>query len=590
MRSESSFYQLIRKCFRLLGRKEQFGLLLVFFINILLSFLDLVAIALFGILGTLAVYGIQSSSPPVTLSSLIEVLGLSNKNFQFQVAVIGSLAAGMLILKTICSALLSYRTSRFLIYRSANLSTRLIEAWLKGGLGKIRTLTKQESVFALTNGVNFVVSGVIGASVSLLGETILLTFIAIGLTVVNTTLAMATFCYFGLLAVLVYFLIHKKVDQLANEEARQVVKNNEVIIETISFYKQLIVGGRTNHYIRAISDAKFSLARIQSQLSYLPNVSKYVMETGLVIGGLSLSSATFLIYDSRKAVSVLSVFLVAALRIAPSVMRVQSGLTSIKQNLAASSLTLDIVNRIGYVPSTRNLKIGVELRHKNEFVPEIVMNGVLFTFNTETNFKLEIPQLTIPKGSRVQISGKSGIGKSSLIDLILGFLEPAEGTVTISGVTVEDCIQKWPGAISYVPQEIYVAKGSIFENICLGYSKDDFVFEDLSKILNIVGLEEVVVERKAGIYSEVGEGGVQLSGGQRQRLGLARALMSKPKVLILDEATSALDEKSETKVINRISKEFPDTTILAISHKALPKVFDSVVKIRDGKVSELLRK
>jgi len=590
MNSEKSFLKVVVACFKLLDKRDRLGLSAVFIINIFLSLLDIIAIALFGILGTLTVYGIQSSSPPKTLESVIRLLGLSEDSFQSQVAVIGVLAAAMLITKTICSALLSFRTSRFLIYRSANLSTKLIEAWLRGGLGKVRSLSQQQSIFALTNGVNFVVSGVIGATVSLVGESLLLVLLSVGLTFVNPTLALATFAYFSALAVFVHTLIHKKVDKLAKEEANKGIKNNEVVLETISFYKQLIVGGRSNHYVKSISEAKYSLARVQSQLSYLPNVSKYVMETGLVVGGLSLSSATFLIYDSRQAVSVLSVFLVAALRIAPSVMRVQTGLTSIRQNLAASSLTLEIVERIGYSPVSKGLRVVSKPISFPSFVPEVVFNSVEFKFPNNSKFELSIPTLTIPKGARVQILGQSGIGKSTLLDLMLGFLEPSSGSVKISGVPVEDCIKTWPGAIGYVPQEIYVSNSTIASNICLGYERNDFEDSQIHEVLKLVELGELVSQREEGINTLVGEGGFSLSGGQRQRLGIARALMSKPKLLILDEATSALDSLTEAKVLKRISDAFPETSIIAISHKQLPEVFNYYIRIRNGRVSKFLRR
>ena len=131
MNPQKPFLRVVASCFSLLSRRDRLGLGLFFLINLFLSLLDLIAIALFGLLGTLTVYGIQSSTPPKSLSGLIQFLNLSDKSFQLQVGIIGSLAAGMLIIKTISSAILSYRTSRFLIYRSANLSTRLIESWIR---------------------------------------------------------------------------------------------------------------------------------------------------------------------------------------------------------------------------------------------------------------------------------------------------------------------------------------------------------------------------------------------------------------------------------------------------------------------------
>jgi ABC-type multidrug transport system fused ATPase/permease subunit len=175
--------------------------------------------------------------------------------------------------------------------------------------------------------------------------------------------------------------------------------------------------------------------------------------------------------------------------------------------------------------------------------------------------------LQVQSGTVVAIVGPSGAGKTTLVDVLLGVLEPDEGTVLISGASPLEAISKWPGAIAYVPQDILVANGSIRENVALGYPLEAATNELINDAIRVASLSDFVANLPEGLDTNLGERGGKISGGQRQRIGIARALFTKPKLLVLDEATSALDGDTEESISSDIQKLKGYTTVVLIAHR-----------------------
>jgi ABC-type multidrug transport system fused ATPase/permease subunit len=185
----------------------------------------------------------------------------------------------------------------------------------------------------------------------------------------------------------------------------------------------------------------------------------------------------------------------------------------------------------------------------------------------------------------VAIVGPSGAGKTTLIDLILGVLEPDSGDIYISGLAPSEAVKKWPGALSYVPQDVFISNGTFVSNIKLGFPVDSGSDQLVENALEIAQLTDVIAGFPDGLNSRVGHGGISLSGGQRQRLGIARALFTKPKLLVLDEATSALDGGTEASISSAISALKREVTVIVIAHRlSTIRDADTVVYLEEGRV------
>jgi ABC-type multidrug transport system fused ATPase/permease subunit len=188
----------------------------------------------------------------------------------------------------------------------------------------------------------------------------------------------------------------------------------------------------------------------------------------------------------------------------------------------------------------------------------------------------------------VAITGSSGAGKTTLVDLLLGVHIPTSGDIYISGLSPLDAFQKWPGATAYVPQDTVIVNGNIWENIALGFDYNPEHEKYINEALKLSNLEDYVQSLPEGLFTKVGDRGHKLSGGQRQRLGIARALFTKPKLLVLDEATSSLDAQTESDITEAIKSLKGKTTIIMIAHRlSSVRNADQVIFINNGMIESI---
>jgi ABC-type multidrug transport system fused ATPase/permease subunit len=219
------------------------------------------------------------------------------------------------------------------------------------------------------------------------------------------------------------------------------------------------------------------------------------------------------------------------------------------------------------------------------FTSEIEIENVSLTYPSKQFAAISNISLSIPSGASVAFVGQSGAGKTTIIDVLLGVLNPDEGSVLISGLPPLSAVAKWPGAVSYVPQDVVISAGTIRENVALGYPAQEATDELVMSALQVAHLDQFVSNLPQGMDTQVGERGAKISGGQRQRLGIARAMFTRPQLLVLDEATSSLDGETEANITEAIHELRGSTTVVLIAHR-LSTVIDAdiVVYLADGKV------
>ncbi len=574
----------LQSCLFVLPRKDRFKLILISCIQITLSFFDLLGVALVGVLGALSVNGVQSKPAGVRVSKVLNWLHLDGQQFQAQVAILAALAASILVLKTFANVYLTRKVMFFLSRRGATISGMLADKLLRQSLLSIQEKPTQDTVYALTGGVTSITMGVLSTAAGMLADAALLIILFLGLVIIDPGVAISTLLIFAIIGFILYWLQQKRAKNLGRLLSELNIQSNEKIIEVLSSYRELVVRNRRQHYANEILKLREKLADAQAEISFLPQVSKYVIETTVIVGTVVISGIQFLLQDASHAVATLTVFLAAGSRIAPAVLRFQQGAISIKSNIAASEPTLNLLEKLRNTATLESTDQEVDFIHSG-FVPSVTLSNVSFTYPGADKPALNEINLKLDEGAFIAIVGPSGAGKTTLVDILLGVLEPDSGLVLISNQKPSSAMERWPGAVGYVPQDVLIVSGSLRENVVLGYPVEDKFEQEIVEALEIASLGNFLKNSEKGIDYQVGERGSRLSGGQRQRLGIARALYTKPRVLVLDEATSSLDGASESEITDTIKNMRGKTTVITIAHRlSTVREADSLIYMEAGKI------
>ena len=575
----------VGRSLRLLAPKDRRKLGLVVAIQIFLSGLDLFGVALIGVVSALAITGVSGQVTGNRVGAVLEFMNLDGYTFETQVAILGAAAGVTLIGRTLLSVFFIKKSLSFLAHKAAVISGDLVSRVLAQPLLQLQKRTSQETLYALTGGVTSLVLNLIGALVILASDLSLVFVMVFGLFIVDAGTAIGSFIYFLVISILLYKLSSARVRSLNLAIAAGNIRANEQIIEALTNYRESIVRSRRGFYANEFKKNRMTNASLAAESAFIPNISKYVIESSVLVGALLLSATQFIFQDARHAVANLAIFLAAGSRLAPAFLRIQQGLLQIKGAGGTAHLSLKLAEEVSEYSLSMDSMPESALGEHQGFIPTVKMENVSFKYMGSENHVLQGSSLEILPGQFVAIVGSSGAGKSTLVDLVLGILSPDSGEIKVSGVSPSEAIENWPGAIAYVPQDVAIAIGTVRSNIALGFPLEFATDDRITRVLRIAHLESFVGSLENNVDTQVGERGAKLSGGQRQRLGIARAMFTNPKLLVLDEATSSLDAETEAGVSEAIQSLRGGTTILMIAHRlATVRTADLVVYIAGGRI------
>ncbi len=579
---KDSLFQELLKCFHLLKPQDQKRIVLVTIIQIVFGLLDLLGVAVIGIVSALIVRNLNAQGPGDRVGKILELTGLEQFSSQQQIVILAICAVVVLSSKTIFSVILLRKTLYYLSRRGSQITTELFAKLLNRQLIFINSEPLQKRLFSITTGVSNLTVGVLTNTVLIVSDLALLLMLSIGLFLVDPVTSVATFLVFGAIGLILYFLLHTRAANIGLESTKLIIRSNELITEGIVAFRELTVRGTKQFFLDQLRIKRSSLAEYDAEIKFLPSVSKYVTELTIVIGITVISVVQLRGVDPNRGIAVLAVFLAASTRIAPAVMRLQQSAISVKTYIASAGSTLELAMQLKDSKPFSSPISKFKTTHSG-FEATMAIENVSFSYVNPLTPEINQISLHLPRGSVTALVGPSGGGKSTLVDLTLGILEPSTGSIKLSGLPILEALEKWPGAIGYVPQDIFIVSGTIKENVSLGFLDSDVPDSAIWEALDSAELGDFVRSCEGELDYLVGDSGNNLSGGQRQRLGIARALLTKPKLVVMDEATSALDADTENRISESLLKLKGESTILIVAHRLSTIRFaDQVGYIQEG--------
>jgi ABC-type bacteriocin/lantibiotic exporter with double-glycine peptidase domain len=574
----------VKKVLLLLEKKDRLKLFLVLIVNTFLAFLDLIGVALIGVTSAILIRGLQGLSAGDQVSRFLEILNLDGLPQRNLLVLLGGTAIFFFVIKTILSVYFLRRTLRYMSIRNAQISSSLVSKMLNRPVEKIFSKSIQHQIYNVTGGVERLIGGAVTSLVVIASDLVLLLVILVGLMLVDPVTSIGTFFVFTGIGFLLYFLLHKRVAILNTKFAFENIYFNQKVSEGINSFRDLFIKGGREFYVNEIRKTKMKLAGYDAEIKFIPNISKYTIEISVILGITVVAGIQFYLFDSNRAIAVISVFLAASSRIAPAIIRLQQNVIAVKSNLSAAKPTFDLIDELNGVKELEKTETLITTNHK-EFSPRVNLKNLKFTYSDAINDTIQDISLEISEGKFIAFVGPSGGGKSTLVDLVLGLLAPSTGSITISSLSPVDAIKKWPGSIGYVPQDVFIENSTVKENICLGFNPESVPDDLVWQALELADLSGFIKGLEGQLSYRISDAGKNLSGGQRQRLGIARALLTKPKIVIFDEATSALDAETENRVSESILKLTGECTVIFIAHRlSVVRSADMIYYIDKGRI------
>ena len=574
----------IKACLSILRPVDRTKYLTVLLIQACLGILDLIGVGILGVIGALAIRGVQSQQPGDRVSQILELLNLENLTFQWQIASLCIFALGLLISKTLATVYFTRKILFFLGRKAAEISGELISKTLAQPILGVQSQTSQLIHFGIGSGVSAVALGILGTGSTLIADLSLIVIIGVGILLIDPYIAFAELAFFLIIGITLYLSTYRRARATGSKIASLSVESDKQLSDILDIYREVFVRNRRHYLSQKLKLTKAEIYDAVAQQTFYPNISKYVIEVSVIVGSVLIAAIQFLKNDASQAAATLSIFLASASRIAPSLLRLQQNLIQIQAHIGTAEPTLRMIDKMQSFKQLNSDEKKTDFTHDG-FIPKIELEHLYFKYPDSDNYVIRDLKLEILPGTFTAIVGPSGAGKSSLIDLLLGIHLPDEGSVRISGFDPEESMSRWPGAIAYVPQKVGMSDSSIKANIGIGFPVEEINDRFLSEAIHMSQLDEFISILPAGVNTEVGERGAKLSGGQKQRIGIARALYTKPKLLILDEATSSLDGQTEAVIAESIANMRGTMTLIVVAHR-LSTVLkaDKVVYLDSGKI------
>ncbi len=503
------------------------------------------------------------------------------------VLVLALLAALLFIVKGISSVILLWVQTGVLNSAHVALQRRLLQSftrapWLvqqSSGTGELLRTVSGSVQSTMT-----VVAGTLGV----VSEGAVFLAIVAALIIINPMLAIGALIYLVLAGLVYLRVVRRPIETRGLRLQVEGQRMNSSLIELVSGIKELTVRGSASTYLGRYTRAAAGYLSAYRLIVVTNQGMRYLLEVLMITGAALVIGIATLSGSATTVLVSIGVLLAGGMRLLPALNSLLIAVNNVRANEPAITIVEAELARLA-VPDEIAPPVGEE-DGAAPIVPtgSFVFEQVGFRYPTREQPALSGISINVAFGEALGIVGATGSGKSTFVDLLLGFLQPTEGAIRIDGEPLLPHLASWRAQIGFVPQDIFLVDDTLAANITFGEVSDTISQEQLAEAITLAQLDDVVAELPEGVDTRLGERGVRLSGGQRQRVGLARALYRRPRVLILDEATSALDNETERRISDALRTLHGRLTMIVIAHRlSTVRSCDRILYLDDGRVAGL---
>ena len=573
---------MIAKLLALLTPAERKRAAVLMSMILVMAFLDML-----GVASILPFIAVLADPEVVQTNAVLKIAFISSRHIGIHTAeqflfALGVLVFLLLVTSLALKALTSYAQTRFALMREYSIGKRLVEGYLHQPYSWFLNRHSADLGKTILSEVGAVINGGIVPLMTFMAQSAVALALLILLLLVDPLLALSVGAVLGLAYAGVFVVMSGWLKRLGQTRIHANRERFTAVSEAFGAAKEVKVGGLEQAYVQRFAEPAQIFAKTQATATVIAQLPRFALEA-IAFGGMLLV-ILYLMAKSGSfsaALPIIALYGFAGYRLLPALQQIYQALTQLRlAGPALDSLHQDLSSMQG---------ADAQYPHSNPLLLNqyIRLERVSYRYPNAPQPAVKGIDLTIPAHGTVGLVGATGSGKTTMVDVILGLLEPQDGRLEIDGqqITVNSRRQ-WQSTIGYVPQYIFLADQSVAANIAFGVSAKDIDQEAVERVAKIANLHEFVVnDLPQGYATTVGERGVRLSGGQRQRIGIARALYHNPQVLILDEATSALDNLTERAVMEAVNKLGHDITVILIAHRlSTVRQCDQIFLLERGEV------
>jgi len=415
----------------------------------------------------------------------------------------------------------------------------------------------------------------------------LLISILITISYLNPLISLVSF----FLIFLIYFFLILNFNKVLSDNSFIISKEQtnvvKILQESFGIIRDMILRGNQAKYTKIFFHSINNLYNAEAKNSFISQSPRFFIETtGIIIIIIICSIVSFKSGSATSVLPLIGVLVLAAQKLIPLMQVIYTNFNILISNTGQLSDLEEFFNiKLNYSPKFQEDEKKDKSKNDIEFKNKIEFKDISFSYSKNNSKIFEKINFIINKGEKIGIVGKTGEGKSTLLDVIMGLLSPSQGEIFVDNTLINSKnLRSWQKLISHVPQDLFLIDGTIYENITFSsYNDGDDKF--IKKILSLAQLKDFVENLPMGINTIVGERGVKLSGGQKQRVAIARALFNNSKILVFDEATSALDDGTEQLIgisLDKLDKEF--TTIMVAHRLTSIRKCDRIFELNNNQI------